>query len=247
MELNQKLFSSLALLTSICCAGLAAEPAKASVAMEVLGNQVMAEDMILNDNTYVSLGTVSKSFMPFNPKLNYPSHVTLQAIIHVKNPFPYTINLSKVGFNVYTYDPWTRHKHYVTTVIRHISPEAQKFLHIPAHAERHSPPNAPSLRFHVPYASLFHESSLYASPFESVASTLNVVGEDDGEALTIMNVVSAANSERNLEFSLGSLDVQGIPVPGPLALAGPWVACHFASAMRKRTALRMTDRTTAHA
>ncbi len=145
-----------------------------------------------------------------------------------------------MAFDVYSYDPWTRHKHYVTTVIRHISPEAQRYLHIPPYGERHSPPNAKSLQFHVPYIALFHESSLNATPFQSLASAMNVAGEDGSEQpLTMMNFVSPLDSQRNLEFSLGNLDVQGVPVPAPLALAGPWMACHFARSMRKRMALRI--------
>ena len=239
MELNRKWLSSLALLTSIYCGALATHPAQASLAMQVLGNQVMAEEMILDGDTFVSSGPPTKSYMPFSPTLKYPSHITLQAIIHVKNPTRKTINLSKVAFDVYSYDPWTRHKHYVTTVIRHISPEAQRFLHIPAHEERHSPPNAKSLQFHVPYTALFHESSLNATPFQSLASVMNVVDENGSEPLTVMNFVIPTDNQRNLEFSLGNMDVQGIPVPAPLALASPWMAYGFARSMRKRMALRI--------
>jgi hypothetical protein len=238
MELNSKLLSSFALLTAICCGALATRPAQASLAMEVLGNQVMAEEMILDGDTFVSAGPPKKSYLPFNPTIKYPKHITLQAIIHVKNPTRKTINISKVSFDVYSHDPWTRHKHYVTTVIRHIPPAAQRFLHIPPHEERHSPPNAKSLQFHVPYTALFDESSLNATPFESLASAMNVVDEDGSEPLTVMNFVIPLNSQRNLELSLGNMDVQGIPVPAPLALAGPWMACHFARTMRKRMTLR---------
>lgn len=68
---------------------------------------------------------------------------------------------------------------------------------------------------------------------------MNVVDEDGSEPLTVMNFVTPLDSQRNLEFSLGNMDVQGIPVPAPLALAGPWMAYGFARSMRKRIALRM--------
>jgi hypothetical protein len=238
MELNRKLLSSLALFTSIYCGALATRPAQASLAMEVLGNQVMAEEMILDGDTFVSAGPPKKSYLPFNPTIKYPKHITLQAIIHVKNPTHETINISKVSFDVYSLDPWTRHKHHVTTVIRHIPPDVQRFLHIPPYGERHSPPTAKSLQFHVPYIALFDESSLNATPFQSLASAMNVVDEDGSEPLTVMNFVTPLDSQRNLEISLGNMDVQGIPVPAPLALAGPWMACHFARTMRKRMTLR---------
>jgi hypothetical protein len=239
MELNRKLLSSLALLTAIYCGALATRPAKASLTMEVLANQVMAEEMILDGDTFVPSGPPQKSYMPFSPTLKYPSHITLQAIIHVKNPTHETINLSKVSFDVHSYDPWTGRKHYVTTVIRHIPPKVQRILHIPPYGEIHSPATAASLRFHVPFTALFDESSLNATPFQSLASVMNVVDEDGSEPLTVMNFVTPLDSQRNLEFSLGNMDVQGIPVPAPLALAGPWMAYGFARSMRKRIALRM--------
>jgi len=73
MELNRKLLSSLALLTAIYCGALATRPAKASLAMEVLANQVMAEEMILDGDTFVPSGTPKKSYMPFSPTLNTPA------------------------------------------------------------------------------------------------------------------------------------------------------------------------------
>jgi hypothetical protein len=236
MKLSRDLLPSLAVVTTIWLAGSMAPPAKASLAMEVLGDQVMVENMILNGDTYASLGSFGKNTLPFEPSLKYPSHVTLQAILHVRNPTNKRINISKVAFDVYSYDPWTRHKHYVTTVIRHIPPDVQRYLHLGPHEERHSPPNAKSLQFHLPYTSLFHDSSLDASPFASLASAMNLVGEAEAESLSVMNVVSPANNQRNLEFFLGNMDVQGTPVPAPLGLAGPWLAYQFAKTLRRRTA-----------
>lgn len=240
MKLRMGPLAAFALLSGLCSAGLVTQPARAELSMDVLGDKVMAEEMALQGDTYVSLGSFSTNTLPFVPSRIYPSHITLQAVIHVRNPTDKTINLTKVGFDVYSYDPWTRHTHYVTTVIRHIPPAAQKYLHIPPHEERHSPPNAPSLRFHVPYSSLFHPSSLYALPFEPMAATLNLSSDDDVNALSVMDFVSAASTERSLAFSLGNLDVQGTPVPGPLALAFPCVAFRQAKQLRRRVAMRIS-------
>jgi hypothetical protein len=236
--MNSRLLPPLLLLLALGCGELSARPGKAQLALEVLGGEAMAEDMVLNGDLYESLGTYSKTSMPFDPKMKYPDHVNLQAIVHVRNPFHETINITKVSFDVYSYDPWTGHSHYVTTVVRHISPAAQQYLHIPPHEVRHSPPKAKSLQFHVPYSSLFHPSSLTATAPSSMASALGLTKGEPSGPLSVLAAapLSNSNSLRNLELSMLEMNVQGTPVPGPLALGAPWAALRMARSIRHRRA-----------
>ncbi|MFN9631434.1 MAG: hypothetical protein ACK59A_14585 [Cyanobacteriota bacterium] len=237
--MNSRLLPHLLLLLTLGCVDLSTRPGQAQLALDVLGGEAMAEDMVLNGDLYQSLGTYSKTYMPFDPKMKYPEQVNLQAIVHVRNPFHETINITKVSFDVYSYDPWTRHSHYVTTVVRHISPEAQKFLHIPPYEVRHSPPKAKSLQFHVPYSSLFHPSSLTATPFSSMAAALNLTSAAASEPLSVLAAAPLSDSLRNLELSMLNMDVQATPVPGPLALGAPWAALHLARSIRQRRDSRL--------
>jgi hypothetical protein len=229
--------ASITAISVLFCWDSAVRQASA-LALDVVGHNVLVEDMKLVDGlSFVPQGTYTISSMPFTPSRAYPDSINFQARVHVKNNTSRTLNIAKVVFDVYSTDSLTLHKHYVGRVTRHIPRKIQNLLHLRPGQELSSPPNAASLRIHLPYASIFDATALAPLGSASVASDQEWDLAGMSEEFVDNAMLTATEAERTLGFSLGNVEVNGEPpveVPAPPLFLAPVVAARFAARLRRR-------------